>query len=257
MSFVLITGASKGIGKAIALEFAKRGKTVLLVARNEEMLKQLSREIETTCKVRAPYLSADLSDGEMPAKILDWCEQNGYVVDVLVNNAGYGLSGPFHNSSLEDHLNMMEVNMNAVVKMTWLFLPGLQRQPRAYILNIASSAGYQSTPFLSLYSASKAFVINFSRGLHYELKGSGVSLTCVSPGSTDTGFNDRAQMGQKARDLAKKVHMPPAAVAKLAVNAMYKGKTEVITGALNKFGAFFVWLLPKKFIENTAAKIYR
>ena len=257
MSFALITGASKGIGKAIALEFARKGKSVLLVARNEEMLRSVSNEIETTLKVRAPWLAIDLSGQDAPQQVLNWCEEKGYIIDVLVNNAGYGLSGPFEKYSLEDNTQMMEVNMSALVKMTYLFLPGLKRQPQSYILNIASSAGYQSTPFLSLYSATKAFVINFSRGLRHELKGSPVSLTCISPGATDTNFNNRAQVGQKALDLAKKVQMTPEAVAKVAVNAMYKKKTEVIVGALNKLGAFMVWLLPKQFIENTAKKIYQ
>jgi short-subunit dehydrogenase len=257
MSFALITGASRGIGKAIAIELARRGKDVLLVARDEERLKQLKNELENDHKIRASFLSIDLSHAEAPQDILNWCEREGFVVDVLVNNAGYGLSGPFENHSLEDHLNMMQVNMTAVVKMTWLFLPMLKNQSKSYILNIASSAGYQSTPFLSLYSATKAFVINFSRGLHIELKGTPVSLTCVSPGTTTTGFNDRAQIGKKARDLAKKVTMPADTVAKMAVNAMYTGKTEVITGAINKLGAFLVWLLPKKLIENSAKKIYQ
>ncbi|MFL5810577.1 MAG: SDR family NAD(P)-dependent oxidoreductase [Flavisolibacter sp.] len=257
MSFALITGASKGIGKAIAFELARKGKDVLLVARNEEMLRTVSNEIETTLKVRAAWLAIDLSGKDAPQQVLNWCEENGYVIDVLVNNAGYGLSGPFEKYSLEEHLQMMEVNMSALVKMTFLFLPGLKRQSQSYILNIASSAGYQSTPFLSLYSATKAFVINFSRGLRHELKGSTVSLTCISPGSTDTGFNTRAQLGQKALDLAKKVQMTPEEVGKVAVSAMFKKKTEVIVGVLNKLGAFMVWLLPKKFIENTAKKIYQ
>jgi len=257
MSFALITGASKGIGRSIAIEFARRGKNVLLIARDEHRLKQLSSELQNDFKISASFLSIDLSDAEAPQEILNWCERQNFVVDVLVNNAGYGLSGPFENYSLEDHLNMMQVNMTAVVKMTWLFLPMLKNQSKSYILNIASSAGYQSTPFLSLYSATKAFVINFSRGLHIELKTTPVSLTCVSPGTTTTGFNDRAQIGQKARDLAKKVTMSADTVAKMAVNAMYAGKTEVITGAINKLGAFLVWLLPKKLIENSAKKIYQ
>ena len=257
MSFALITGASKGIGKAIALELAKKGKNILLIARDEQLLEKTSLQLQKDFNISAPYLSIDLSTDEAPIQILKWCEGNGYVVDTIVNNAGYGLSGPFETRSLEEHLNMMHVNMNTIVKMIWLFLPGLKKQPRAYILNIASTAGYQSTPFMSLYSATKAFVINFSRGLRHELKGSNVSLTCVSPGVTDTGFNARAEIGQKALNLAKKFQVPPESVAKIAVEAMYNGKTEVITGFVNKLGAFMVWLLPKKMIENTTKKIYQ
>src|SRR5438552_898970 len=120
MSFALITGASKGIGKAIAFELARKGKDVLLVARNEEMLRTVSNEIETTLKVRAAWLAIDLSGKDAPQQVLNWCEENGYVIDVLVNNAGYGLSGPFEKYPLEEHLQMMEVNMSALVKMTFL-----------------------------------------------------------------------------------------------------------------------------------------
>ena len=257
MSIALITGASKGIGRAIAHRLAARGSHVLLVARNEVQLKQVAMEIEARYPVKAKYLVADLSQPGAPARIFEWCRDQGEEVDVLVNNAGFGLSGPFEQYPLEEHLGMMRVNMDAVVAMTCLFLPLLRRQPRSYILNIASSAGYQATPFLSLYAATKSFVRLFSRGLHEELKNSPVSVTCVNPGATDTAFNDRAQIGQKGRDLAKKVQMTPEDVARIAVDALYAGKTEVITGVVNKMGAFLVWLLPKKLIERSAAKIYQ
>jgi short-subunit dehydrogenase len=257
MSFALITGASKGIGKAIAHQLAQKGKDVLLVARSREDLEKACAEIQTVYKVRAHYLPIDLSGQEAARRVFDWCFQNNYEVDVLVNNAGFGLSGAFEKFSLEENLNMMQVNMNVLVQLTYLFLPVLKKQPSSYLLNVASSAGFQATPFLSLYAATKSFVRFFSRGLRRELQGSNVSVTCVNPGATDTAFNDRAQVGQKARDLAKKVNMRPDQVAKIAVDAMYRGKAEVITGFINKLGAFLVWLLPKNLVEGSAAKIYR
>jgi short-subunit dehydrogenase len=199
----------------------------------------------------------DLSAPNAPLQVFNWCRSNGYDVNILVNNAGYGLSGAFDKYSLEDHLNMMQLNMNVVVEMTYHFLPDLKKHPRAYILNIASSAAYQAVPFLSAYAASKSFVLQFSRGLHLELKGTTVSVTCVSPGATDTSFVDRANIGAKGLELAGKFNMQPAEVAKIAVNAMFKGKTEVITGFLNKVGAALAWLLPKKTIEKASAKIYQ
>jgi short-subunit dehydrogenase len=257
MPVALITGASKGIGRAIASQLAARGNDVWLVARNEAQLQQAALEIEAQHGVKARYFVADLSQPDAPKQVYDWCLSQGVGVEILVNNAGYGLSGPFEQHSLEEHLNMMQVNMGAVVTLTYLFLPMLKKSSKAYILNIASSAGYQATPYLSLYAASKSFVRLFSRGLHEELKRSAVSLTCVNPGATDTAFVDRAQIGKKGRDLAKKVQMSPEQVARLAVSAMYAGKTEVITGVVNKLGAFLVWLLPKKMIESSAAKIYQ
>ena len=257
MAFALITGSSKGIGRAIAHQLAQKGKPILLIARNEGELKEAASEIREQFKVEVQWLAADLSDSHAPKKIFDWCASAGYEVDVLVNNAGYGLSGPFERFGLDVQLNMMRVNMEAVVSLTALFLPVLKKHPKSYILNIASSAGYQATPYLGLYAATKSFVRLFSRALHHELKSANVTVTCVNPGATDTAFNDRAQVGQKARDLARKVNMTADDVAKTAVAAMYSGKTEVITGFLNKMGAFLVWLLPKKLVEGSAAKIYQ
>jgi short-subunit dehydrogenase len=257
MAFALITGASKGIGYAIARQLAARKKDLLLVARNEEQLKARCAELEKSYGVTTHCLCLDLSIQDAPSQVLTWCQNNNYEVDTLVNNAGYGLSGPFERHALEEHLNMMQLNMNVVVALTYLFLPALKKQAKAYILNVASSAAYQAVPFLSVYAASKSFVLQFSRGLHLELKKSNVSVTCVSPGATDTNFVDRAQIGPKGLSMAKKVNMQPTDVAKIAVDAMYNGKTEVITGLLNKVGAALAWLLPKKTIEKASSKIYQ
>jgi len=153
-------------------------------------------------------------------------------------------------------MNMVQLNIIALVKLCQLFLPQLKQQSKSYILNIASSAAYQAVPYLSLYSASKSFVLSFSRGLRQELKKTSVSVTCISPGSTDTDFVVRAQIGEKGLKTANKVNMTPKDVAKIAVNSMFAGKTEVVVGLLNKLGAFFAWLMPKGLVETTAMKIY-
>ena len=257
MSFALITGASKGIGKSIALQLAANKKDLLLIARSEQQLQELAIDVQKKYGIKAYYLSMDLSRQEASRHVFNWCSENGYDVDMLINNAGYGLSGSFERYTLEEHVNMMQLNMNVVVEMTYLFLPQLKKQPKAYILNIASSAAYQAIPYLSLYAASKSFVLQFSRGLHHELKQTNVSVTCVNPGATDTAFVDRANVGTKGLELAKKFNMRPDEVAKIALDGMYKGKTEVITGFLNKLGAALAWLLPKKTIEKASAKIYQ
>ncbi len=256
MTYALITGASKGIGKAIAEELAKRSFNVLLVARNEESLKQVAAGIAEKYKVHADYLVMDLSLHTAAQHIYDWCAKKNYDIQVLVNNAGYGLSGSFEKYTTAENTDMMQVNMMAPVQLCGLFLPALRRQPKAYILNVASSAAYQAVPGLSLYAATKAFVLNFSRGLRQELRKTGVSVTCVCPGSTDTDFPFRAQIGEKGMKTAQKVNMTPASVAGIAVESMLAGKAEVITGIINKLGAFMVWLLPKGIVERTAMKIY-
>ena len=257
MSFALITGASKGIGKAIALEFAKRKKDVILVARNGEALEKLSLQLRDDYGIQAFHLSLDLTSPNASQELFTWVKEKGLLVNTLVNNAGYGLSGPFDSHSLQDHQNMIQLNINVLVNLTYIFLPMLKGQRKSYILNVASSAAYQAVPFLSAYAASKSFVLQFSRGLSIELKGTSVTVTCVSPGATDTEFVDRAKIGEKGRKMAKKVHMTPESVAAIGVEAMYAGKTEVITGILNKLGAALAWLLPKKIIENTSSKIYQ
>lgn len=256
LNYALITGASKGIGKAIATELARQQYNVLLVARSEAELRQLASQLAKTHSIQADYLAVDLSVSGAAQQVFDWCQTRQYTVQTLVNNAGYGLSGPFEQHAVAEHENMMAVNMTALMQLCRLFLPGLKQQPKAYILNIASSAAYQAVPGLSLYAATKAFVLTFSRGLHQELRKTSVSVTAVSPGSTDTGFATRAQVGEKALKAAERVNMTPEAVAKLAVAGMLAGKTEVITGVINKLGAFAAWLLPKGFVERTAGKIY-
>jgi short-subunit dehydrogenase len=256
MEYALITGASKGIGRAIATELATRGFNVLLVARSQELLQQVAAEITSRYKVKADWLALDLAHADAPQNVYDWCRAKGYTVQALINNAGYGLSGPFEKYSLEQHWNMMQLNMQTLVGLVRLFLPDLRQQPRAYVLNIASSAAYQAVPKLSLYAATKSFVLAFSRGLYQELRGTSVSVTCVSPGATDTDFPNRAQLGEKGLKAAEKFNMSPETVASIAVKGMLAGKSEVITGIINKLGAAMAWLLPKSMVEKTAMKIY-
>lgn len=256
MAYALITGASKGIGLAIAHELARRKFDLLLVARSADVLQRVSKQLAADRGVQTDFLAVDLAEAGAAQQVYDWCNGKKYAVQVLVNNAGYGLSGPFEKHSLAEHTDMMRVNMTALVELTYLFLPQLRQQSKAYILNIGSSAAYQAIPRLSLYAASKSFVLQFSRGLHQELKSSPVSVSCVCPGATDTNFVDRAQIGEKGRKAAEKVNMTPEAVAKQAVEALLAGKAELVTGLLNKAGKLMAWLLPKGLVEKTAGSIY-
>jgi uncharacterized protein len=257
MAYALVTGASKGIGKSIAEELAKRGYHLLLVARSGDLLQQESERLSAQYRIETDFIATDLSQPDAAGKVYSYCRQKNYVVGILVNNAGYGLSGPFEKYSLDEDLNMMQVNMGTLVQLTSLFLPMMREQSRSYILNIASSAAYQAVPYLSLYAATKAFVLIFTRGLRQELQKSNVSVTCICPGATDTEFTVRAKIGLKGLKAAEKVNMSPEAVAKIAVESMFAGKAEVITGLINKLGALMVWLLPKGLVEKTAMKIYQ
>lgn len=257
MKYAIITGASKGIGKAIAEELASRGWNLLLVARSENKLKEVADALHEKYSVEAAYLALDLSGAGAVKTLYDFCIEKNIQPDFLVNNAGYGLSGDFEKYSLQEQENMMQLNMQVPVEMINRFLPVLRKQPKAWIMNIGSSAAYQAVPALSLYAASKAFILSFSRGLRQELKGSPVSVTVVCPGSTDTDFVVRANIEGKALKTANKVNMTPEAVAKIAVRATLAGRAEVITGVINKLGAFLVWLLPKGLVEKTAHNLYK
>jgi uncharacterized protein len=256
MPFALITGASKGIGKAIAEQLAGRGYDILLVARSSGLLEQVSKEIHSATNRNCQWLALDLAGENAAETVFEWCNANQFEVSVLVNNAGYGLSGSFEKYSAGEYAEMLQVNMVTLTKLTRLFLPALFSQKAGYILNISSSASYQAVPYLSAYAASKAYVLSFSRGLFQELKKTKVSVTCVCPGPTDTNFVNRANVGAKALKAAERFNMSPHTVARIAIEGLFNRRPEVITGGLNKLNAFFAWLLPKSLIEGIAKKLY-
>ena len=256
MSYALVTGASKGIGKAIAHELAKRRYNILLAARSSDLLQDVADEIQKGYNVKVFYLALDLGSPSAPQKLLDWCLDNKFDVSILVNNAGFGVSGRFDSNSMEENTSMLQLNVVVPTQLCQLFVPILTKNSPSYILNIISSAAYQAIPLLSIYSASKAYLLSFTRALRHELKIAGISVTAVSPGPTDTNWIHRAQITGKALRVANKVNMQPSKVAFIAVKAMLSGKSEVITGIMNKAGAFFAWLLPKKLVEKTTSKLY-
>lgn len=256
MSYALITGASKGIGKAIAFELAARKIDLLLVARSESLLQELGSELSGRFGIQIHYLAIDLAIPSSPGAVTAWISQNGYPVHILVNNAGFGIGGPFDQQNPASTRDMMQVNMHVPVELSSLLLPELKKHAQSYILNIASAAAYQAVPGLVVYAATKSFLLSFSRGLQYELRKTPVSVTAVSPGGTSTEFASTAQLGAKAVKAGEKLNMTAEAVARLAVNAMFARKTELITGTLNKIGAAMVWLLPKSIAEKAAAGIY-
>ncbi|MEI8074990.1 MAG: SDR family oxidoreductase [Bacteroidota bacterium] len=256
MKYALITGASKGIGKAMAEILASKKNNLLLVARSADLLEALAQTLKKQYQIEADWLSVDFTEAGAANKIHQWCLNKNYSLDILINNAGYGLSGPFENYSAKEHTDMMQVNMNVLVELCSLFLPDLKTAQKSHILNIASSAAYQAVPGLSLYAASKAFVLSFGRGLQYELRHTNVRVTTICPGGTETDFANRANLNEKARKAGEKLNMSANEVARIAIDTMLAGKTEKITGFINQLGAAFVWLLPKILVEKTAAGIY-
>ncbi|MGN6647713.1 MAG: SDR family NAD(P)-dependent oxidoreductase [Cytophaga sp.] len=257
MTYALVTGASKGIGRSIAEQLAAKGKNLLLISRSEEALKELQLHITQKYNVRADYLVLDLARADAAPQVLAWLTQHNYSIDVLVNNAGYGLWGKFDARTIESHHEMLQVNLLTLVQLTHALLPELKKQKQAYILNVASTAAYQAVPTLSLYAASKSFVLLFTRGLRLELKDSGVSVSCLCPGPTSTDFVSRAGMSAAIQKKSDTFSMTANEVAEIGLRGMYKGKAEIIPGLLNKVIVVFTAWAPKYITEKIANDLYK
>ncbi|UOG75119.1 SDR family oxidoreductase [Hymenobacter tibetensis] len=256
MPTALITGASRGIGRAFATELARRRYDLLLVARSADQLELVATELRTQHGISAHSLACDLAEQGAAQRVADWVRTQTPELTILVNNAGYGLWGRFEELTLVEQQNMLQLNMHLPVALTHLLLPTLRQQPKAYILNVASTAAYQAVPTLTLYAASKSFLLSFSRGLRYELRDSVVSVSCLSPGATTTDFADRAGMSAGLQETANKVSMTPAQVAQAGIAALLAGEAEIIPGALNKISSKLTGLVPKALTEKIAAGIY-
>lgn len=255
-NYALITGSSKGIGMAMAKSLAKRKFNLLLVARSEDQLLFLKKELSETYGIRVEIFPLDLSVHGAAQKVGAWCSENSFAVSVLINNAGYGVWGDFENIVLDEQLNMLSLNINTVVELTHYLLPILKQQSHSYILNVASTAAYQALPTFSLYAASKAFILSFSRGLRFELRKQNISVTCLSPGPVDTGFADRAGLSM-LNDMAAKFNMTPDVVAEIAIKGMLNKRSEIIPGFTNQVSAFAARILPKSILEYAGANIYK
>ena len=255
MPFALITGASGGIGWALAKELASRKHDVLLLARSGENLKKNCEELQQKFGVVSDYLAIDLAISDAVLRVKDWLREKGYSINILINNAGYGIWGNFSDLRREELNQMMHLNMQTVADFCKVLLPELQKNQRAFILNVASTASYQAIPTLATYAATKAFVVLFSRGLRWELKGSSVSVTCLSPGATSTGFIDRANMGSM-KEKAEKFSMKAEDVARIAVKGMFADRAEIIPGFVNWISVKAVGLLPKSITERIAKGLY-
>jgi len=257
MSYALITGAAKGIGSAIAVEMAGKGYNLLLVDIDNNGLLKTKEKIDNSLKAVVHILQQDLSKADAAKKIFEWTSPYHGELNVVISNAGYGLNEAFEKLSIEEHENIIDVNIKAQLKIAHAFIPILKRFKKAYLLNVGSTTCFQSVPYMSIYAASKAFVISFTRSLRYELKDSPISVSCLIPGSTDTDFNNRARMNERARKTAVRYNMTPESVAKIAVKGLFDGKAEIIPGFSNKLHAFFPKFFPKSLVENIAAGIYK
>jgi short-subunit dehydrogenase len=225
--WTIITGASSGIGKALAFEFAKHGFNLFLTARNEKSLAEIANECQNKFNVKAQFLSADLSDLESTNLLVS--NISGRRFDVLVNNAGFGVKGDFVETLIDEEVKMLDVQLVAMLKLTKAVLPKMIEQRSGKILNVASVYSFAPVPMQSVYSACKAFLLSFSSSLRNEIGDSGVSVTVLCPGITKTEFRTRAGINDK-----KDSGMTAAEVAKAAFSQTMKGKHIVVPGFQNQ-----------------------
>lgn len=248
----LITGASAGLGAEYARIAAREGYDLVLVARREAQLRALADALATAHGAAADCIAKDLQDRGAPQQIFDQVERAGRPVDVLINNAGFGSNGPFLDQPLAREAGMVDVNVVALLELSWLFGRGMRERRAGRILNVASTAGFQPGPFMATYYATKAFVISFSEALAHELRPSGVTVTAHCPGATATEFGEVSGNG-RSRLFQKQAPASAAAVAEHGWAAMQAGKSLAVHGLLNRVAAFGAQRLSPRSVARAIA----
>jgi short-subunit dehydrogenase len=232
----LVTGGSGGIGLELAKVLARHQYDLLLVARNRDTLEAAAGHIEGTSGVVAHVFASDLRRVEAPQAIFDFVTNEGISVDALVNNAGFGLGGEFVETELQRELDMIQVNISALTHLTKLFVPAMVKRQSGRVLNLSSTAAFQPGPLMAVYYATKAYVLSFSEALAEELRNTGVTVTALCPGPTETSFAEAAEMTNSR--LFKAFGVAGAArVAEYGFDAMIHGKRLAIPGIRNKIVA--------------------
>ncbi|MBI3925440.1 MAG: SDR family oxidoreductase [Armatimonadetes bacterium] len=244
---VLITGASGGIGAALAERFAQAGCRLVLVARSRDRLAEVARDLAGKHGVEIETIPLDLA---RPGAARELFERADCPVDILVNNAGYGLHGRFAELGLDEQSGMMHLNMVSTTELVHFFLPGMLERRRGKILNVASTAAFQPGPLMAVYYASKAYVLSFSEALAEELGGTGVTVTALCPGPTRSGFQARAQV--EGSLFLKLPMMDVASVAEAGYRALLEGKTVIVPGFLNRLLALSVRFSPRSLVVRAS-----
>ena len=242
----LITGGSSGIGFELAKLFADDGYQIVLVARGKEELDKAAAELRATHDVDVVTIPADLADPGSSKQLVEELTKQKITIDVLVNNAGFGLLGAFSDADEAKTIGMIQLNIAALTELSKRLLPGMLQRKRGRILNVASTAAFQPGPFMAVYYATKAYVLSFSEALHEELRDTGVTVTTLAPGPTATSFQIRAQID--AVPLFRSGLMDAASVAKIGYAALNRGQRLVIPGLRNSLGAFLIRLAPRRLV---------
>lgn len=220
--YTLVTGASGGIGREIAEEFARRGNNLVLVARNRSALENISKNFEKAYNIKVFVISINLSKKESPKTIYDLCMENHIKVNALINNAGAGIFGEFEKLDIEKQEDIINLNINNLVKLTHYFIAELKKCTKGYILNVASIAAFYPLPYYSVYGATKAFVLSFTEALRFEMRDSSLNICCLCPGDTGTNFFNSAGNRNKKKNL-----MSPKELAEIGVNSLFNNEAVI------------------------------
>lgn len=240
----LITGATSGIGYELSKRFAQNGHNLVLTARHEQDLSDVAAELEEVFGISTTVVAEDLSKPGAPERIFSTLQRQSIRIDALVNDAGFGLHGLFADTDIETELAMMQVNMVALTYLTKLFLTEMLEQGGGRILNVGSTASFLPGPLMAVYYATKAYVLSFSQAIAAELEGSGVTVTVLCPGPTETGFHERA--GQRSTWLLQLLGtMDPQVVARAGYRGMMKGRRVAIPSFQDKLIVFFQRFAPR------------
>jgi short-subunit dehydrogenase len=249
----LVTGASSGLGVDFARELASRGCSIILVARREELLRQVQAEIEQKYAVGVSIIAMDLGAEAAPQDLYERIRAAGQRVDILVNNAGFGLYGEFTDIPWARQREMLQIDIITLAHLTRLFASDMQAQGYGRILQVASTGAYQPTPMYAAYAAAKSFVLNFGIALNYELRQTNVRCTVISPGVTATEFLKVS--GQKPSLFQRLTMMQSPVVARIGVNAMLRGRAMVIPGTLNALSAWSTRSMPRPLTAMVAHRL--
>ena len=244
----LITGASSGIGRDLAHQFAADGYDLVVVARRAVALDELVRDVTRAYGVKARAISADLAQPAVAREIYDELWRAGTAIDVVVNNAGFGLKGTVAELSLDRQLEMIQVNVTALTELTRLFLPGMLERNQGGVLNVGSTAGFQPGPFMAVYYATKAYVVAFTEALAEEIVGSALRVSCLAPGPTATGFAAEAHMTESR--LFRLGAMKATDVARIGYKGWKLRKVVVVPGLTNRLGVVLVRVSPRSLVRR-------
>jgi len=242
-SWVLITGASSGFGEEFARQYAGRGHSLVLVARRLDRLQKLADARRQKHRIEVLVEQVDLADVAAVIRLRQRLCERGIAIDILINNAGHGLQGPFVDGKLDAALAMLQLDVVSLTAVAHVFGQDMRTRGRGKILLVASLLAYQGVENFAVYAAAKAYVLRLGEALHRELKRDGVTVTVLCPGMSDTGFATAAQ--QKITPALKRIMMQPAPVVRAGIHALQAGRMSIVPGWANKASVVFMWATPR------------